>query len=84
MRQLLGGRRERNPAAEQRICGRSRAQYALHQSRSRKSARSPVMRVFPLTTMTSSPAMRPRLIPTPITSRAGTIGSSSMYIRMQA
>ena len=29
MLQLLGGRWERNPAAEQRICGRSRAQYAL-------------------------------------------------------
>ena len=28
MLQLLGGRWERNPAAEQRICGRSRAQYA--------------------------------------------------------
>ncbi len=30
MLQLLGGRRERNPAAEQRICGRSHAQYTLH------------------------------------------------------
>lgn len=49
-----------------------------------KSARSPVMRVFPLTTTTSSPATRPRLITTPITSRAGTIGSSSMFIRTQA
>ena len=29
MLQLLGGRWERNPAAEQRICGRSHAQYAL-------------------------------------------------------
>ena len=28
MLQLLGGRWERNPAAEQRICGRSHAQYA--------------------------------------------------------
>lgn len=29
MLQLLGGRWERNPAAEQRICGRSRAQHAI-------------------------------------------------------
>ena len=29
MLQLLGGRWEHNPAAEQRICGRSRAQYAI-------------------------------------------------------
>ena len=29
MLQLLGGRWERNPAAEQRICGRSHAQYAV-------------------------------------------------------
>ena len=28
MLQLLDGRWERNPAAEQRICGRSHAQYA--------------------------------------------------------
>ena len=32
MLQLLGGRRERNPAAEQRICGRLRAQYAIDRS----------------------------------------------------
>ena len=29
MLQLLGGRWERNPSAEQRICGRSRAQHAI-------------------------------------------------------
>lgn len=48
MLQLLGGRWERNPAAEQRICGRSRAQYA-------KSGSDDSLQVFDVRCRTSLP-----------------------------